>query len=109
MKKKKRERSKNDQHIDEPKTQPQPITKQHTYPKKTESKTRKTTLATLKTPNHPNNDTKGVDVSQRTIAVANVAVINNHRITTPVTFQFRPPNNTSEFSVSKVHQKTSKQ
>ena len=72
--------------------------------KKAENKTRKTTPATLKHSDCPNNVTKGVDVTQRTIEVANAAVINNDRITTPVTFQFRPPNNTSEFSVSKAHQ-----
>ena len=96
---------KNDQQIDEPKPQPQLITKQYTYTtKKAENKTRKTTLATLKTSNYPNNNTKGGDVTQRTIEVANAAIINNDRITTPVTFHFRPPNNTSNFSVSDAHQ-----
>ena len=47
-------------------------------------------------------DTNGVDVTQRTIEVANTVVINNERITTPVIFQFCPPSNTLEFSVSKV-------
>ena len=73
-------------------------------PKKAERKIRKTTPATLKTPDQPIKNTQGLDVTQRTIEVANAAVINNNRITTPVTFQFRPPNNISEFSVSKAHQ-----
>jgi len=72
-----------------------------------ESKNRNTTPATLKTPVQPKDDTKGVDITQRTIEVADTAVINNERITPLVAFQFRPPSKTSEFSVSKAHQNIS--
>ena len=55
-------------------------------PKKAERKIRKITPDTLKTPDQPIKNTQGIDVTQRTIEVANAAVINNNRITTPVTF-----------------------
>ena len=76
-----------------------------TQQKKAESKHRNTTPATLNTPVSPKDDTNGVDITKRTTEVADAGVINNERITTPVTFQFRPPSNTSEFSLSKAHQK----
>ena len=69
-----------------------------------ESDTRNTTPTTLKTPLPMNNNTKGVDITQRTIEVANAVVINNNRITTPVTFQFRPPSKSSNVSISRAHQ-----
>ena len=51
-----------------------------TQQQKGESKNHNTTPATLKTPVPPKDDTKGVDITQRTIEVANIAVINNERI-----------------------------
>ena len=72
--------------------------------KNTESDTRPTTPTTLKTLFPSNHQTNDVDITQRTIEVANAVVINNNRITTPVTFQFRPPRNSSNFSISRSHQ-----
>ena len=75
-----------------------------TQQQKADSATRNTTPATLKTPFQPKDDTKDVNIAQRTIEIANATVINNERIATPVTFRFRPSNNSSKFSVSVAHQ-----
>ena len=90
-------------------TNPNPITKlsQKKSPpqqKNAESETRTTTPTTLKTPSPSNHHNNGIDITQRTIEVANAVVINNNRITTPVTFQFRPPRHSPNFSISGAHQ-----
>ena len=86
---------------------PTPNSHKRSHPhnnKNAESDTRPKTPTTLKTPFFSNNHITGVDITQRTIEVANVVVINNKRITTPVTFQFHPPRNSSNFSISRAHQ-----
>ena len=45
-----------------------------------------------------------IDTNQKTIEVANTIVFNNNKINTPVTFQFRPPTNNLNFSVSRAQQ-----
>ena len=59
--------------------------KSTTQQQNAENDTRTTTPMTLKTPFPLNHHTKGVDITQRTIEVANAVVINNNSITTPVT------------------------
>lgn len=89
-------------------TAPTPTSKSHKriklhIKKNAESDTRTTSFTVLKTQFPANHHTKGVDITQRTIEVAIAVVINNNRITTPVTFQFRPPSNSSKFSISRAH------
>ena len=43
------------------------------------------------------------NLTQRTIAVASTAVINNNRITTPIKFQFHPPKDSTSFNVAQAH------
>ena len=51
-----------------------------------------------------NHHTKDVDITQRTIEVANTVVININRITSSITFQVRPSSNSSNFIISRAHQ-----
>ena len=76
--------------------------------KKSESDTSTRTLVTLKIPFPVKENANGVDITQRTIKIVNAVVVNTNRITTPVTFQFRPSINGSNFSVSRSQQKSSK-
>ena len=90
-------------------TNPKPITKlsQKKSPpqqQNSESDTRTTTPTTLKTPFPSNHHNNGIDITQRTIEVANAVVINNNRITAPVTFQFHLSRNSPNFSISGAHQ-----
>ena len=78
--------------------------KSTTQQQNVESDTRTTTPTTLKTPFLVNHHTKGVYITQRTIEVANAVVINNNGITNPVTFESRPPSNSSNVSISRAHQ-----
>ena len=72
--------------------------------KKSEIDTSITIPVTVKTPFPENENEKEVDITQKTIEVANAVIVNTNRITTLVTFQFRPPINGSNVSVSRSHQ-----
>ena len=58
-----------------------------------------TTVVSLKSPFEAEFSTDD-NVTQQTIAVASTAVMNNDRVTTPITLQFRPPKDAPSFNVA---------
>ena len=70
-----------------------------TYQKKVNQAT--TTVVTLKS-NFKAEFSSDNNLTQRSIVVASTAVINNKSTTTPITFQFRPPKDTTSFNVAQA-------